>query len=205
VKKTSSFPISSSYPQSVPKYAQQSSGRPDFEAIIDLPTVSGAQWLDAESAGGSAIASSASQIPLNGDETDLPLLDGSAGDAAQLANQNAGGGNQPIFGNIAAQGNLAGGGPVAIEHVDSGGKVVLGDVVGSDATAAELTVDNLPATERGTEDITRPLEERIILSPYHVDQNKKQFICSNLFSEEVSETAYPQHFISCQIYIPIRR
>ncbi len=159
--------------QPLPRYDQPSTSGANLAPNIEPPpTPSGVQWLDAgdvsvvrpnaatTAAGDDSFVDSAAHGTLSGGyETGVSLP---AEKAAIGDNSLEGGGNR------ASQGNVAAAGPLAIEHVDSGGNsaVDVGQPGGEGVDAALTQEDGFDAEERGAVDHAGQLKESILLSTF---------------------------------------
>ncbi len=144
---------------------------PNLAPNIKPPIPSDVPWLDADDV--SVVRPNAAAYgTLTGDETGVSL----PAEKAAIGDKSLDGG-----GNRAAQeGNVAGAGHLAIEHVDSGGN--------GGVDTAHAQVDGLDAEERGAVDHAGHLEESILLYIllYHGYDFRRPIIwCSvSLFAEK---------------------
>jgi hypothetical protein len=155
--------------QPLPGYDKPSTAGINLAPNIEPPqTLSGVQWLDADNvsvvrpnaANTAAGGGSAAYGTLSGDETEvsLPAEKAATGDNSL----EDGGAYQSISSNSAALGNA---GPLAIQHVDSGGiDAGVGPSGGGGVDAALTQIDGFDAEERGAVDHAGyHLEESILL------------------------------------------
>jgi hypothetical protein len=201
VKNSSNLSTLSVSRQPLPGYDQPSTSGANLAPNIEPPpTPSDVQWLDADdvsvvrphtsntATGGDSYADSAAYgTPSGGYETgvSLPAEQAAIGDNSL----DGGGAYQLISSKSAAPGNVAAAGPLAIQHVDSGGKGAdEGPSGGGGVYTALAQVEGFDAEERGAVDHAGQLEESILLHIflYHGYDFRKPIIwCSvSLFAEE---------------------
>ncbi len=138
---------------------QPSTAGPNLAPNIQPPILSDVPWLDTDdvsaavrpkAANTAAGGGSAAYGTLSGDETGVlrPAEKATTGENSLDGDDNR-----------AAQGNVAGAGPLAIEHVDSGGN----GAGNGGLDTANAQEDGFEAEERGAVDHAGQLEESILL------------------------------------------